>query len=199
MSGTFTPKQPYEEYYVSFNFTVPLGVETIASATITAVDETTLEDVSTVILDVAKQSISNPLVYAWVRAGETGHSYLVTCRITGSLGSQYELEGLLQVIELPSAPIPAQGIVSAALSSILHDPAFQVAATIGAVIVYGNFENKFIAVDGIETKDPTFEALDTDLAGVLHGSTIVINAISYTVAGIEPNGWGSTILYLRKI
>jgi hypothetical protein len=89
-------------------------------------------------------------------------------------------------------------VFSDALTAILHDPAFQVAATIGAATVYGNFDNKFMVVDGIETKEPTFEALDTDLTGMAHNSTITINAVAYTVAGIQPNGQGSTLLILRK-
>ena len=89
-------------------------------------------------------------------------------------------------------------VFSDALHDILHDPAFQVAATIGAATVYGNFENKFIVIEGLETKAPTFEALDTDLTGLVHGSTITINAVAYTVTGIEANGQGSTLLILSR-
>jgi hypothetical protein len=89
-------------------------------------------------------------------------------------------------------------VFSNALRDILHDPAIQIAATLGAATIYGNFENKFMAVDGVETKVPTFEALDTDLVPAAHNSTIVINTVAYTVIGIQPNGEGSTLLILRK-
>lgn len=103
MSGTFTSKQPYEAYAISFDFTAVLGVETIASATITAVDQIDLTDVSLIVLDITKQAMTGTVVYGWVRAGTSGHSYLITCRIVGSAGSLYELEGVLPVLETPSA------------------------------------------------------------------------------------------------
>lgn len=103
MTTQFSSKQPYEAYAISFDFTAYLGVETIASAVITAVDQATGVDVSTIVLNVAEQSISSPHVYTQVRAGESGHSYTITCRIVGSLGSQYELDGVLPVQEIPSA------------------------------------------------------------------------------------------------
>ena len=99
MATELTAKQPYEQFAVSFDFTAVLGVETVASATITAVDQQTALDASTIVLDVTKQAISSPLVYAWVRAGTSGHDYLITCRIVGSAGSLYELDAILPVIE----------------------------------------------------------------------------------------------------
>lgn len=103
MSVEFSSKQPYEAYSISFDFTSVLGAETIASATITAVDEVSLADVSTTLLDVTKQTdiTSTPVVYGWIQAGTSGHSYLITCRIVGSLGSLYELEAIQPVTETP--------------------------------------------------------------------------------------------------
>ena len=105
MTTRFTAKQPYEEYLIYFDFTAKLGaVETIASATITAVDEATLAVVTTTVLDATKQTdiTTTPIVYTGVRAGTDGHSYLITCRVTGSLGSLYELEGILPITATPS-------------------------------------------------------------------------------------------------
>lgn len=89
-------------------------------------------------------------------------------------------------------------VFSDALAAILHDSGIQIAATFGSATIYGSFENKFIEVEGIETRMPTFEALDTDLATAAHGDTITINATAYTIAGIQPNGEGSTVLILRR-
>lgn len=109
MTTDLTPKQPYEEYAISFNFTAVLGVETVASATITAIDRLSLADVSLVVLDVTKQSITTPIVFAWVRAGTSGHEYVITCKIVGSAGSLYELDGILPVTETPDTGTATAG------------------------------------------------------------------------------------------
>jgi uncharacterized phiE125 gp8 family phage protein len=102
MSTEFTVKQPSEAFYVSFDFTDVLGAETISSVTsVIALDQATLTDVSTTVLDSAKQSNTTKIVSAWVRAGTTGHRYIITCKIVGSAGSIYELEGILPVEETP--------------------------------------------------------------------------------------------------
>jgi uncharacterized phiE125 gp8 family phage protein len=40
-----------------------------------------------------------------VRAGSSGHTYLITCKIVGNSGSQYELEAILPVLDIPSAGV----------------------------------------------------------------------------------------------
>ncbi len=90
-------------------------------------------------------------------------------------------------------------VFSDALRDILHDTGIRTAATFGAATIYGNFTNNHdVLVNGVETFAPTFEALDTDLTGVTHGSTITINATVYKLIGIQPNGEGSTVLILSK-
>jgi len=104
MAKYFTTKQPSEEYSVSFDFADVLGdTEEIASASITAVDQTTLENVSTTILDSTQQAETPSVVYAWVQGGESGHNYLLTCQIVGDAGSVYELEAVLPVLEITAS------------------------------------------------------------------------------------------------
>lgn len=109
MTTEFTTKQPYEEYAISFDFTAVLGVETIASATLTAVDQVDGSDASAVVLDAVKQANTDTVVYGWVQAGTSGHDYLITCRIVGSADSAYELEGILPVLETPATGIISGG------------------------------------------------------------------------------------------
>ena len=92
-------KQPYEAYYIQFNFTRYLGTATISSATVTAVDIADNSDVTATITTVGSQSITSPSVYVWVKAGTTAHTYQITCKITASDGSKYELDALLPVVE----------------------------------------------------------------------------------------------------
>lgn len=99
MASTFSVKEPSEAYFISFDFSAVVGVETISSAVVTATDQATLAVVSTTILGVESQSITTPYVYARVRAGTSGHTYLINCKIVCSAGSLYELDGILPVEE----------------------------------------------------------------------------------------------------
>ena len=111
MTVEFRTKQPTEEWAISFDFTERLGTENIASATITAVDQTTLVDVSTTILEVLNQTNTTKIVYGWVQAGTSGRDYLITCTITGdgTPASTYELEGILPVQEIPATVAASSG------------------------------------------------------------------------------------------
>lgn len=114
MTEYFTSKQPAEEFAISFDFTEVLGAETIASATITAIDQASLVVMTATILDATQQSNTNTVVYGWVQAGTSGHSYVITCLITGSLGSIYELDGILPVSEVPdTGTVSGGGLVTA--------------------------------------------------------------------------------------
>lgn len=117
MSTEFTVKQPSEAYYVCFDFTDVLGTETIAAVTsVIALDEADSSDVSLTVLLAASQTNTTKLVYAWVRAGTTGHRYVITCKILGSAGSVYELEGILPVLETPTGgALTGGGLVYAPL------------------------------------------------------------------------------------
>lgn len=108
MTAAFSSKQPSEAFAISFDFADYLGSETISTATITAADQADLSDVSTTILDSTKQSNTTTVVYGWVRSGTSGHAYIITCKIVGSSGSNYELDGILPVDEVPGT-IPASG------------------------------------------------------------------------------------------
>ena len=94
----FGTKQPYEEYYVEFNFKNDLGTETASSATVTAT-LTTEGDSTTTITTAALQYLSTTSVFVWVKAGASGSSYKITAKVVGSAGSKYELEAMLPVLE----------------------------------------------------------------------------------------------------
>ena len=102
MTTTFSSKQPFEEYAISFDFAASLGTAIISSVdAVTAVDQADSSDVSTTVLDSTKQSNTNTVVYAWVQAGTSAHNYLITCQITADDASQYELEAIQPVLETP--------------------------------------------------------------------------------------------------
>jgi hypothetical protein len=128
MTTQFSNKQPYEAFAIYFDFTSVLGTETISSAVITAKDQDTLIDVSDIILDVTKQSNTTLIVSGWAQAGISGHNYVITCRIIGSLGSHYELDGILPVEEIPETEVPSGAVtlfsLLASIKAILQDGAF---------------------------------------------------------------------------
>lgn len=93
-------KQPYEAYYVKFNFANLLDSATIASAVTTAIDLADSSDATSDVIDGTKQSIDTPDVNVWIKAGETGHQYKLTCRITASDGALFELDCKLPVTEI---------------------------------------------------------------------------------------------------
>ena len=98
--NAFGAKQPYEAYYVDFDFTkVIVSPDTIASATVTAVDQDGVDVTNTVITTI-KQNIASPKVYVWVTGGTSGKTYIITCKIITANGEKYEKDGELPVKEL---------------------------------------------------------------------------------------------------
>lgn len=93
----FSPKQSYEEYYISFNFKNVLGDDTITSATVTVVDALGADATST-LTTVGSQVISGSNVNVWVKAG-TAQRYKITCKIVSSSEEKYEQDAYIVVEE----------------------------------------------------------------------------------------------------
>lgn len=93
----FDDKQPYEAYYVQFDFVSELGVgDSIESTVVTAKNGDT--DVTSTLTD-STPVISGTAVKVWVRAGTTGITYVITCKIVTVNNEQYEAEADLIVLE----------------------------------------------------------------------------------------------------
>ena len=113
----FGAKQPYEAYYVEFDFVNDIADEdSISSATVVAkngaIDVTaTLTDVTKQLIDgiadvtwdaytdAVKLAAKATVVSVWVMAGTTGVTYVITCQIVTVDGEKYEAEADLQVLE----------------------------------------------------------------------------------------------------
>ena len=76
---------------------------------------------------------------------------------------------------------------------------FGVVATIGGNPVTVIFDNEFLASLDVESSNPVALANSDDLAGVSHGTTVVIDSVSYTVAGLQPDGTGFTVIELEAV
>jgi len=93
-------------------------------------------------------------------------------------------------------------------ASLFDADEFGVAATvtIGAadpVTVNGVFENEFVGVETgagvpVEMTRPVFTCAASDVTGIAHGDTVVIDTTSRTVRGIEPDGTGVVRLILKE-
>lgn len=58
--------------------------------------------------------------------------------------------------------------------------------------ISGIFDQEFLQMDiGVEGRQITFCAKSTDVGSLHHGDTITINAIAYSIVGIEPQGDGA--------
>ena len=103
MLGKFGNKQPYEEYYLKFNFSEDMAAADSIS-TITAVVttlDTAATDVSATMLDATQEYSVGQNAYVWIKGGTDAQLYLVTCKIlTTTLGEKYELEGSILVREI---------------------------------------------------------------------------------------------------
>lgn len=164
MTTEFTPKQTSEAYAIAFDFTPVLGTEIIQTATIMAVDQITLVDVSTTFLDVTKQSNSNTVVYGWVRDGISGHSYLITCNIVGISASEYELEALLPVADTPDAAISSGNslIVGPAIEPITLAE-LKIHLKIGSDSTENDLLNELIVTARLDVENDTRRAIITQI------------------------------------
>jgi len=76
---------------------------------------------------------------------------------------------------------------------------FGVPATIGGAPVTVIFDNEYLAALDVESSNPVALAASADVSAVVQGDAAVISAVNYTVAGIQPDGTGMTILELEKV
>lgn len=92
-------KQPYEEYYIKFDFTNVIGTAEISSSVVSAIDSSGADATTTVTKDASKVN-ETPYVNVWVQGGVTGERYTITCKIVTNSGEKYELEAELPVVEI---------------------------------------------------------------------------------------------------
>lgn len=75
-----------------------------------------------------------------------------------------------------------------------------VSATVGGVAVDALFDNAFtLAGLGIEGVDALLHVKTADVTSTAHGTAVIVNAVNYRVAGIEPDGFGVTVLRLERV
>lgn len=75
---------------------------------------------------------------------------------------------------------------------------FAVAATYDGSTVNGIFDHEYVEVENVEGERPVFLCASSDVSGAAHGESITIEGTAYTIAGIQPDGTGLTLLILSE-
>lgn len=64
-------------------------------------------------------------------------------------------------------------------------------------LVDGIFDNDYVEVTNTETSGPAFHCQSAKVPNVAHGDTLLIDATTYTVRGVQADGTGVTVLILE--
>jgi hypothetical protein len=92
-------KQENEKFTIQINFTNILTEdESISSYTLSAINNSTLADVESTIID--SSSLSNDIVYIKVKGGTNGTTYKLTILGTSSIDNVYEKDLLMEIVNL---------------------------------------------------------------------------------------------------
>lgn len=88
------------------------------------------------------------------------------------------------------------------LAQFLDTDDFAVAATYnGSTTVNGILDQEYYEVGvgdaGVESSQPVFLCRTADVPAAAHGDTLLIDAITYKVRGVQPDGTGLTRLALK--
>lgn len=76
---------------------------------------------------------------------------------------------------------------------------FGVTATVGGSVCVGLFDNAYAASLGFTAGTaPVLIVQAADVPSVAQGDVVVVNAASYIVAAVEPDGFGLLVLRLQE-
>lgn len=70
--------------------------------------------------------------------------------------------------------------------------------TVGGVSVAGIFDDAYLDPLGIAGSQPSLLCASADVSTAAQGTAVVVNAVSYTVGSIQPDGSGMTRLLLQE-
>lgn len=92
--------------------------------------------------------------------------------------------------------------ITSDLPTFLNSNDFAETITYNSTSIVGIFDDAYkginIATGEIESTDPQVIVKASDIAGIEHGATLIINSITYYVTGIHTDGTGLTALMLSK-
>jgi len=59
------------------------------------------------------------------------------------------------------------------------------------------FSDYYIDAQGMESSVPHLIVADSNVSGIAHGDAVTVDGTAYTVRGLEPNGFGLTLVILE--
>jgi hypothetical protein len=93
-------------------------------------------------------------------------------------------------------------LIDGDLDIMLANDEFGVDVTFGAATILGIFDdsNSVVSLDneGIEATAPQVIVKTSDVTTLTHSSTLIINAVTYYILSIQPDGTGLTTVILSK-
>lgn len=88
------------------------------------------------------------------------------------------------------------------IDTFLSTNEFAVSYTYNSNVFTGIFDDAYkginLATGEIESTEPQIIVKSSNVSGIEHGNTLIINSITYYVIGIHPDGTGLTTLTLSK-
>lgn len=85
------------------------------------------------------------------------------------------------------------------LDAMLSTDEFAVVATVGGVTMNGIFDRPYRETLDTAGYAPVLWVRTSDASAAVYGSAVTVNATSYTVAAVEPDGTGVTALVLTEV
>lgn len=71
-------------------------------------------------------------------------------------------------------------------------------ATLDGVTVNGIFDNAYMEIMGMATRDPMFTLPTASASAASQASVLVVGGVSYRVTSVQPDGTGVTTLTLER-
>lgn len=71
-------------------------------------------------------------------------------------------------------------------------------ATLDGASVRGIFDNQYVDVLGLASRQPMFTLPTADAAAATQASVLIVEGVTYRVRSIEPDGTGVTVLMLER-
>jgi hypothetical protein len=84
------------------------------------------------------------------------------------------------------------------LDGMMDLEVFAEQATVGGTVISVIFDDEYGEALGVSGTSPAIWCKSSDVAAVAVGAAVTVGGGSYTVAGIEPDGTGVTVLRLQR-
>lgn len=97
----FGAKQPYEEYYIYFDFVNDIAGEDSVDTYTIVIEDSDDNDVTDDLTDSGENYAEGTRVYVWIKGGSSGMTYTITCKIVTAVNAEkFESDADITVTEI---------------------------------------------------------------------------------------------------